>query len=99
MAKAIKTTFVRRKTVLAEIVPLALTSEFSCDPGKQIQWRAFLKRNQSHVSKNLYIPDVIGEIREFLVSPLQAAARGESFDFLWSPGGPWRRVESRPDIL
>jgi hypothetical protein len=99
LAKAIKATFVRRKTVLAEIVPLALTSEFSCDPGKQIQWRAFLKRTQSQVSQDLSLPEVITEIREFLVSPLQAAARGENFDFLWSPGGSWRRVESRPDIL
>ena len=40
----------RRKTVLPDGTPLALTETFSSDPGKQTQWRAFLRRIQSHTS-------------------------------------------------
>lgn len=91
LAQAIMATFSRRRTTLADVLPLALTVEFSEDPGKQTQWRAFIKRNQL-APADLSLPTVIAEIREFLQPPMNAAARGETFDFTWPPGGPWRHV-------
>jgi len=91
LAKAIESTFMRRKTALSEVVPLALTPEFSQDPGKQTPWRAFLNRNQL-VPLDVPLSTAIVEIREFLLPPLSAAARGEGFYLHWSPGGPWRQV-------
>jgi len=78
------------------LLPLALTPEFSHDPGKQIQWRAFLKRNQL-IPLDVPLSMAIDEIREFLLPPLYAAARGEGFYLHWSPSGPWRQVQARRD--
>jgi predicted nucleotidyltransferase component of viral defense system len=91
LTKAIGATFLRRRTAFADVLPLALTVEFSEDPSKQTQWRAFIKRNQLAIA-DLALPSVIAEIREFLQPPMNAAARRESFDFIWPPGGPWRQV-------
>lgn len=91
LAKAIDATFARRKTALPDALPLALTAEFSEDPGKQTQWRAFIKRNQL-APADLSLPAVIADIREFLQPAMNAVARGEVFDFSWPPSGPWRRV-------
>lgn len=91
LAKAIEATFARRKTALPDVLPLALTSEFSQDPGKQTQWLAFIKRNQL-APADLSLPAVIADIREFLQPAMNAVARREVFDFSWPPGGPWRRV-------
>jgi predicted nucleotidyltransferase component of viral defense system len=91
LTQAIVATFSRRRTTLADELPLALTVEFSKDPGKQTQWRAFIKRTQLAPAA-LSLPSVVAEIREFLQPPMNAAARGEAFGFAWPPGGPWRQV-------
>jgi hypothetical protein len=91
LAKAIKATFKQRKTALSDVLPLAFTAEFSEDAGKQTQWRAFIKRNQL-TPADQSLPAVVAEIREFLHPPMNAAARGEVFDFSWPPGGPWRKM-------
>lgn len=93
LTQAIVATFSRRRTTLADELPLALTVEFSEDPGKQTQWRAFIKRTQLAPAA-LSLPAVVAEIREFLQPPMNAAARGEAFGFTWPPGGPWRQVTS-----
>lgn len=94
LAKAIEATFTRRKSALSDALPLALIAEFSEDPGKQTQWRAFVKRNQL-APADLSLPMVITEIREFLQLPMNAAARGEDFSFKWPPGGPWRQMSDQ----
>ena len=42
---AVKNTFERRQTAVPKGLPNALTSTFSEDPAKQLQWRAFLRRS------------------------------------------------------
>jgi hypothetical protein len=44
LREAIQRTFENRNTVI-EALPVGLSSEFCDDPGKQAQWRAFLKRS------------------------------------------------------
>ena len=46
LAAAIAATFARRQTTLPTERPLALTSQFSEDPGKLRQWQAFLNKNR-----------------------------------------------------
>ena len=87
--EAIQATFKRRKTDIPAQLPLALSDEFSSDPVKQTQWKAFLNKNDiKNVSKNL--PEVIAKLREFLYPPLKAAADREPFSLSWHQGGPWQ---------
>lgn len=46
LRRAIAATFARRQTPLPEATPLGLSAAFANDAAKQVQWRAFLKRNR-----------------------------------------------------
>jgi hypothetical protein len=45
LTDAVRATFTRRRTLLPTDEPLALTVVFAGDAAKQVQWRAFLRRN------------------------------------------------------
>ncbi|MGH8453557.1 MAG: nucleotidyl transferase AbiEii/AbiGii toxin family protein, partial [Nevskiales bacterium] len=64
LRQAIEATFARRGTALARFAPLGLSNEFSADPIKQKQWRAFIASNK------LTAPDlkeVVAILREFFI--------------------------------
>lgn len=44
--QAIEATFTRRQTALPEALPVGLGDAFADDGAKQLQWRAFLRRNR-----------------------------------------------------
>jgi len=44
--QAIEATLIRRQTPPLTGVPVGLTDDFAADAGKQMQWRAFLKKNK-----------------------------------------------------
>ena len=44
--RAIEATFIRRQTALPDALPVGLSDAFANDDAKQLQWRAFLRRNQ-----------------------------------------------------
>jgi Nucleotidyl transferase AbiEii toxin, Type IV TA system len=46
LRKAIGATFSRRQTALPDTMPIGLSDAFANDATKQVQWRAFLKRNR-----------------------------------------------------
>lgn len=46
LAAAIRATFARRGTALTQAPPFGLSDEFARDAQKQIQWRAFLRKNR-----------------------------------------------------
>lgn len=46
LSHAIEATFARRQTALPETIPIGLSDAFASDATKQLQWRAFLKRNR-----------------------------------------------------
>ncbi len=81
LQKAIKATFERRKTVLTNELPLALTNEFTMDASKQSLWKAFLKRNG--LSETLSLDEVVTNLREFLWPILEATSSAESFESSW----------------
>jgi hypothetical protein len=65
VADAIKETFKRRETVLPNITPTALTEAFSKDATKQMQWKAFLRKNRLH--EKISLEYVARGIEEFLM--------------------------------
>ena len=46
LRKAVEATISRRKTIMPSGLPMGLTSEFSQDKNKNIQWNVFLRKNQ-----------------------------------------------------
>lgn len=89
LVEAIRATFKRRKTDLPENTPLFLTGDFAADHVKQVQWRAFLKKNGIEaMPEKLTI--VMAELQEFLSTPLKIAAAGEQWSLHWAAGGPWK---------
>ena len=97
LVKAIAATFERRRTEIPSKTPLALTDEFAEDRDKAAQWRAFLQRTGLSIKQGRGIQEavpqelkeLITDLREFLLPPLQAIAIGEEFHRLWPPRGPW----------
>ncbi len=89
LAAAIQATFKRRKTSLTATMPLALTSEFSNDPLKQTQWKAFVRRSRLKLATE-GLERVVAEIKDFLELPVIAASKGESLRLAWTKGGPWK---------
>lgn len=63
---AVQATFRRRLTPLPQGIPVALSDEFSGEPGKQTQWHAFCQRVECSAS----LPEVVATIRPFLLQTL-----------------------------
>lgn len=72
LARAIASTFERRRTDLPEGVPTGLSDAFSADPGRQAQWRAFLEKNRL---QGPHLPEVVSGIRDGLAPALEQARR------------------------
>ena len=89
LSAAIHATFKRRKTALTPTMPLALTSDFSGDPLKQTQWKAFVRRSRLKLATES-LEQVVVQIRSFLEAPVVAASQGERLKAAWAKGGPWR---------
>jgi hypothetical protein len=82
LAEAIRATFHRRNTAIPSDTPTALTESFAADQDKRTQWRAFLNRTGLD-DVAVALPEVIGELRAFLLPPLYGLARREPFDKSW----------------
>ncbi len=89
LAQAIQATFARRKTQLPEETPVGLLPAFGEDTVKQTQWRAFARKLQM-AEGMLSLNEVIDGLQAFLISPVEALLRKDSFNKSWTPSGPWR---------
>ena len=65
MRRAIEATFDRRKMTIPSNVPVGFTDTFALDATKQIQWKAFLKKNQLDA---IALEAIVGNLREKLQS-------------------------------
>lgn len=92
LRKACAATFRRRKTARPAEPPVALTSAFSRDAGKQRQWSAFLRRSRLTAAPDK-LPVVVGKLAEFLWPVL--AALESRLPSIWERGGPWRTAARR----
>ncbi|MDO3377131.1 nucleotidyl transferase AbiEii/AbiGii toxin family protein [Geoalkalibacter halelectricus] len=90
LAQAVERTFERRRTTVPAEAPLSLTVEFHGDPGKVLQWGAFLGRNGLE-GMGTTLEAVAGAIEGFLMPICLALRSGERFEATWPMGGPWRR--------
>jgi len=89
LSAAIQATFKRRTTALTPTMPLALTSDFSGNPLKQTQWKAFVRRSRLKLATE-GLEQVVAEIKSFLETPVVAASQGDRLKAAWAKGGPWR---------
>lgn len=88
LAKAIASTFKRRRTDVPQETPVALTSEFAHDDAKRRQWASFLKRAGTRAATEL--PEVIDLLIRFVLPVFDAVRERAKFTRHWEPGGPWR---------
>lgn len=61
LQRAIAATFTRRQTAVPGTEPIGLSDAFAEDPTKQVQWRAFLKKNRLQA---MNLIEVISYVRE-----------------------------------
>ena len=87
--QAIGATLSRRGTDIPMDVPFGLTDAFATDPQKQMQWQGFLKKNRLEA---LTLDQVVFDLRQFLILPLNALASGAAFGRLWNREG-WHDAE------
>jgi hypothetical protein len=65
LRRAISATFARRGTALPTNTPIGLSDEFATDDAKQIQWRAFIGRNELTAPE---LQVIVQHLRQFLES-------------------------------
>jgi hypothetical protein len=86
LARAINTTFGRRRTPLPQETPVALTNAFA--EAKGAQWVAFLRRTELAAAPEPF-PAIQARIAELVMPPTLALSRGQTFNARWSPTRPW----------
>jgi hypothetical protein len=89
LCSALRATFARRKTALPRDIPLALTTEFSEDQQKRIQWQAFVRKGKLEAGTR-HLPEIVDRLREFLLPPTAAIVAGTDFTLHWPRNGPWQ---------
>lgn len=89
LATAIEATFNRRQTTLPTLAPLALTAEFSQDPRKITQWKAFLRKGKLP-AQDRTLNETLVLLHSFLMPPCLAMANSESFQFTWNSTLSWQ---------
>lgn len=82
LATAIAATFARRQTALPAERPLALTQQFSDDPAKLRQWRAFLGKNSITAAR---LAETVALLDLLLWPPTQVAAANSQATATWRP--------------
>ncbi|HVS16350.1 MAG TPA: nucleotidyl transferase AbiEii/AbiGii toxin family protein [Thermoanaerobaculia bacterium] len=86
---ATKATFERRGAAAPTHVPLALSQTFGSEPGREVHWRAFLRRARLAEAPSS-LAELIPKVVELVMPVSRALAAGEAFPRTWVPGGPWR---------
>lgn len=85
---AVRTTFERRRTPI--VLPVVALSDAFADADREIQWRAFLRRNS--IVEPQALREAIRVIGSFALPVLAAIAQGTPFEGHWEPEGPWSQV-------
>ena len=87
LVDAIRATFVRRNTSLPTATPAALSTEFSSNPIKTQQWRAFVTKASLQSAS---LADIVSGLETFLIPVAMACTNPAPFDSKWHPTpGRW----------
>jgi len=86
LRQAIQETCKRRQTYLTNETPFGLTNAFAQDGQKQIQWQAFLRKNQLEA---LTLIDVVITLNAFFQPIYEADGDISVTPVHWKAGGPW----------
>ena len=86
LGNAIAKTFANRGTKMVP-EPVGLTARFADDPGKQSQWRGFVRKSRLDASPDLAV--VTADIAIFLVPLASALSNAKTFEGKWTAPGPW----------
>jgi predicted nucleotidyltransferase component of viral defense system len=88
LEKAIKTTFSIRSTGIPT-VPTAFTPDFSRDPTKDAQWKAFIRKNRLiNIPKDFH--KIIADVTMFLRPVVESITSKRPFHSSWKAPGPWK---------
>lgn len=82
LVDAIRATFARRNTPLPISTPAALTAEFSSNPIKSRQWRAFATKAGLQTGN---LEEVLSTLGAFLGPAMTACEAGNQYESTWSP--------------
>ena len=86
LRKAVRDTFAARKTKFPREVPFGLTEAFAQDAQKNIQWQAFLRKNQLDAPT---LKEIIETLSLFLQPIIEANSENSERPIYWQAGGPW----------
>ena len=95
LVEALRATFERRGTPVPGGPPTALTPTFSEDREKRRQWSAFLRKG-SLDADGKELPEVVEDLRRFLLPPCLSLSSSQPFEASWPPRGPWRPGRRQP---
>lgn len=84
LREAIHLTFQRRKTKMPAAAPEGLGKAFSKNPQKQVQWKAFIRKNRLKAPDDF--EEVVTRIAEFLLPVLKDQSIAEK---IWSSATGW----------
>lgn len=87
LLRAIKETFQNRRTGIPGGLITALSDDFA--RRYQTEWTTFLEREGLSDPSLDNFEAVVGDLKLFLLPPLEAANNGDPFMAVWEPGGPW----------
>lgn len=88
LKQAIAATFERRKTPLPESVPFGLTEAFTKDAQKQVQWNAFMRKNNLTAGA---LHDIAQVLTDFLMPAATCAFTNAEFGRHWRVGRSWEK--------
>lgn len=88
LQKAIAATFNERKTGFSEQIPNALTANFTANATKQIQWKAFLRKNR--LDTEIELSEIAKSIEDFLMPVVRATVKKEKFTGIWNIENRWQ---------
>jgi hypothetical protein len=88
LQKAMRATFATRSTAVLS-VPTAFTPDFSKDPIKNAQWKAFIEKTRlQDIPGNFQ--KIVADITAFLGPVAKSLASTKSFKSSWTAPGPWK---------
>lgn len=90
LRQAVQGTFNHRRTTLSKHAPFGLTDAFAQDTRKNIQWKAFIKKNQLEAFS---LSEVVETLHTFLRPVFEAAHYNMELTYNWKAGGPWLQVD------